>query len=394
MTTDAKDTEVPSTPAPLPETAAPEVQTEAAPITDKGGETPAAPPAASAVETPAPTTKVVDDAGHELTPEEQDVMARLTGQKTEEKTNPEVSKVETPPAETPKVETPPLETAEEVDGVKLPTSHELAGYKPETRKRIEQFTAKLKEAAPAAKAFTGLVDRYRENGVTPEQFHAWQDLGLELRSKDPAVRKAAVDALHDLAFKTGLKVEAAEPDNKAVLEKIAELEKGLEIEPAHAEALRTVLTARKAPAPAPRAAQPPADQPDPREIAQQAVMQERINYGRYAAQEALAEAASMVPVNDQTTFQQEVLGEVAKLEAGLQNNQAELNNTLKWGARMRAAAKVVLARRQAQAPSPTKSVTPSLRPTTPNVGQTDEPQPGTEEYELGVLTGKIQVKRQ
>lgn len=398
MTTDAKDTEVPSTSAPLPEAAAPETKVEAAPIVDKGGDTPAAPPAASAKETPASVEPkpVLDDNGIELSPEEQETMARLTGQDTKKKD--EAPAAEKPAAEAPKTPEAPaapvVETAEEIGGIKLPTSHELAGYKPETRKRIEQFTKTIKEAVPLADSFTGLVDGFRAVGVTPEQFHAWQDLGIELRSKDPGVRKAALDTLHDLAVKTGLKVEAPEPDNTAVLAKIQELEKSLDIEPAHAEALRAALAAKPAKQPAPPPANPaPVNQPDPRQMVQEALMQDRIAQGKYSAQEALAEAAAKLPVADHETFQQEVIAEVAKLEASLQNNPAELNNTLKWGARMRTAANIVLSRRNAANTSQTRLPTQSLRSTTPNAGQTDDPQPGTEEYELGILTGKIQVKR-
>lgn len=387
MTTDAKETEVPSTPAPLPETPVSETPVTETPVVDKGGETPAAPPAASAKETP-PPTKVVDEAGDELTPEEQDVMARLTGQKTEEKTTatPVVAeKVVTPP-----VETPPAETVEEVAGIKLPSSHELAGYKPETRKRIEQFTTKIKEIEGPATAFTSLVDGYRALGVTPEQFHAWQGLGQDLRAKDPTVRQAAIESLHQIALKTGLKVEAAEPDNTAVLAKINELQQSMDLDPAHAEALRTVLNTRK-PAPAKPAAEsvaPP--QPDPRILVQQAVMNERLERAKYEAQESLAEAAALIPVNDQQAFQAEVMGELAKIETNMRPE--DLNNTMKWGSRMRTAAKTVLSRRQAQNPT-TVRPTQSLRPTTPNVSQSDEPQPGTEAYEIGVLTGKIQVKQ-
>jgi hypothetical protein len=386
MTTDAKETEVPSTSAPLPDTAAPATPVVEAPIADKGGETPAAPPAASA-ETPVTPTKVVDDHGDELTPEEQDVMARLTGQKTEEKT------VVATPVATEKVETPPpaVETAEEIAGIKLPTSHELAGYKPETRKRIEQFTAKLKETEGPASAFTSLVDRFRGNGISPDQFHAWQDLGLDLRAKDPAVRQAAIESLHQIALKTGLKVETPEPDNAAVVAKIAELEKSLDLDPAHAEALRSALAARK-PA-APKATEPPPVQqaPDPRVLVQQAVMQERVERAKYEAQESLAEAAAQVPVNDQAAFQSEVMAEIAKVEKGMKPE--DLNNTMKWGSRMRAAAKTVLSRRQAQTPSTVLPNTKPFRPTTPNLSQSEEPKPGTEEYELGILTGKIQIKR-
>lgn len=390
MTVDAKETEVPSTPASPSAPATPEVvTTPAVPPEGKSGDTPTAPPAVSA-ETPAPTPKVVDEAGDELTPEEQDVMARLTGQKTEEKKTTETPVVSDTPA-APPVETPPVETVEEVGGIKLPSSHELAGYKPETRKRIEQFTAKLKETAGPATAFTSLVDGFRAVGVTPEQFHAWQDLGLDLRSKDPAVRQAAITGLHQLALKTGLKVDAPEPDNSAVIAKITELEKSLDLDPAHAEALRGALKA-KAPAPkAPEAAPPAREQaPDPRQLVQQAVFAERLERAKYEAQTSLAEVAAQLPAAEHQTFQADVYAEVAKIEAGLSPEARD--NTLQWGARMRTAAKNVLSRRQAPA-SQTRPVTQSLRPTTPNPSQSDDPQPGTEEYELGILTGKIPVKR-
>lgn len=394
MTIDAKESEVPSTPASPSAPAAPEVvSTPTAPTEGKSGDTPAAPPAASA-ETPAAPTKVVDEAGDELTPEEQDVMARLTGQKTEEKTKTETPVVSaTPTPTTPEVAaTPVVETTEEVGGIKMPSSHELAGYKPETRKRIEQFTTKLKETVGPANAFTSLVDNYRAVGVTPEQFHAWQDLGLDLRSKDPATRKAAIDGLHQLAVKTGFKAEAPEPDTSAVIAKIAELEKSMDLDPAHAEALRNAVTARKAPAPKAPEPEPAPPAVDPRQLVQQAVMAERVERAKYEAQESLAEAAAQVPVADHKTFQADVMAEVAKIEAGLADKPAELNNTLKWGARMRAAAKIVLDRRQAQAPT-ARPVTSSLRATTPATAHSDDPQPGTEEYELGVLTGKIAIKR-
>ncbi len=393
MTIDAKETEVPSTPASPSAPATPEVvSTPAVPPEGKSGDTPTAPPAVSAP-TPAAPAKVVDEAGDELTPEEQDVMARLTGQKTEEKKTAETPVVsDTPAAPTPTtpVETPPVETVEEVGGIKLPSSHELAGYKPETRKRIEQFTTKLKETVGPATAFTSLVDNYRAAGVTPEQFHAWQDLGLDLRAKDPATRKAALDSLHQLAIKTGLKVEAPEPDNAAVIAKIAELEKSLDLDPAHAEALRGALKARPAPAKAPEAPPAPAG-PDPRQLVQQAVFAERHERAKYEAQESLAEATAQIPVADHKTFQADVLAEIARVEATLP--PAEKDNTLKWGSRMRAAAKTVLSRRQAPPVPQTRPVTQSLRPSTPNLSQSEEPQPGTEAYEIGILTGQIAVKR-
>lgn len=392
MTVDAKETEVPSTPASPSAPATPEVvSTPAVPPEGKSGDTPTAPPAVSA-EKPATPTKVVDDAGDELTPEEQDVMARLTGQKTEEKKTAETPVVSDTPAvpTTPVVETPPVETVEDVGGIKLPSSHELAGYKPETRKRIEQFTAKLKETVGPATAFTSLVDNYRAAGVTPEQFHAWQDLGLDLRAKDPATRKAALDSLHQLAIKTGLKVDAPEPDNSAVIAKITELEKSMDLDPAHAEALRGALKARPA-APKPPEAPPVQQAPDPRQLVQQAVFAERIERAKYEAQESLAEATAQIPVADHKTFQADVLAEIARVEANLP--PAEKDNTLKWGSRMRAAAKTVLSRRQAPAPSQTRPVTQSLRPSTPSTSQSDDPQPGTEEYEIGILTGKVAVKR-
>lgn len=395
MAIDDKDTEVPSTPVP-PTTENADVSATP-PDVGKEGDIKAESPTAS--EPP----KVVDDAGDELSPEEVEIMARLTGSKNDEPKTPPTEDKETtgdkkseePPKSTeePTVEDDP--TAEDVDGIKLPNSHELAAYKGKTRERIEQFTTKLKEVVPEAQAFRNIITPIKEAGITPEQFRAWNDLAVDLRSKDPARRQFAVAAIHNMAKETGYVGESTPiqaPEPTEALDILKNLEASNDIDPADAARIREALKPKATATKAPATQQTQAPQRDYEQESRIAAQQAAFQVAKANAHEILNSTVATLPATDHATFVADVNAEIARIEGALaQNNRLdEVRNINRFASRMQTAINAVLKNRQ-QVRRPITPNTQSLSATPPPTSGSTGPQFGTEEYDLALLQGKVSV---